>query len=421
MIGRAMGSRIPHHAGRLLALLALAGLLVASWLLATSLSADVYSWRAGPLHGLGAHLSTADHRLAIGALGACYLVVLACGASGVLPRGPTIVTIVVASGLFALTAVAPGRDLFTYLGFARLAVVHGLSPYEHGLYDALTDPVLVLTASKWRSGTTPYGPLFTLVTMAVAQLPVAAAAWTLKGVLCAAMLGCVVLVGRIARALERDVTIAAAFVGLNPAVLVYVLGHGHNDGMMMAPLLLGMLLFVRGREIPAGASAAIAVGVKVTAIAVLPILAIAAADRRRIAIGIAAGVLVTAAVAYVAFGSEPIHALQNAQRDQQLVRADLSLFGLIGRGLGQDWHTAAKQWGVGIFAGAYALVLVATLLRPRQWMRWTGWAMLALLATATSLWPWYLAWLLPLTALAGDLTLSLAALALSAVSIWLLL
>jgi hypothetical protein len=46
--------------------------------------------------------------------------------------------------------------------------------------------------------------------------------------------------------------------------------------------------------------------------------------------------------------------------------------------------------------------------------------MAALLATSISLWPWYLAWLLPLAALAGDSALSVAALALTAASLALL-
>ncbi|MDX6689650.1 MAG: alpha,6-mannosyltransferase [Solirubrobacteraceae bacterium] len=416
-----MPRRIPHLVGRLLALSALGGMLVASWVLATSMSAAAGSWRGGPLHGLSSHLSAPDHRRAIAALGVCYLVTVACGSIGLLPRRATLVTIGVASALFAVAAVVPRSDIYTYLGFARLSVAHGISPYDHGLVAAHADPVFELAVGKWRTGTTPYGPLFTLVTMAAAQLPVAAAAWTLKGVMCAAMLGCVGLVGIIARRLGRDPILAAAFVGLNPAVLVYVLGKGHSDGLMMLPVLLAVLFVVRGHEIAAGASAVVAAGVKITAGVVVPILVIGAGRRGRIAIGIAIGALATGAIAYAAFGAGPIHVLHNARRDQQLVRADLSLFGLVGRGLGVDWKSAAAHHGIEIFLASYALVLVAALVRPRHWIGWSGWAMVALLATSISLWPWYLAWLLPLAALAGDVTLSLAALALTAASIGLLL
>jgi len=404
-------------AARSVSLLALGGLLVASWALAAGRSAGVRSWEGGPLHELGTRLSGADHRTALIALGACYLVVIACGVGGVLPRHATIVTLVVASVLFAISAVAPRQDLFTYLGLGRLSVVHGISPYDHGLIAAHADPVFQLAVGKWRSGTSPYGPLFTLVTMGVAELPVMAASWVLKGVLSVTMLGCVVLVWLIARELRRDATLAAAFVGLNPAVLVYVLGKGHNDGVMMLPLLLAMLKLVRGREIAAGASVVVATGVKFTAGVMLPILLIATARRRRLAIGVAVGALATVAASYVAFGAGPLHVVHNARRDQGLVHGDFSLFGLIGHGLGLDWHSAAQHWGILAFGALYALALVATLLRPRHWIRWAGWATVALLVTSISLWPWYLAWLLPIAALAGDIALPVAALALTAVSI----
>lgn len=410
-----MPSTAPDLAGRLLALFGLGGILAASWLLAARFSARVDDPYGGPLHDLGNAFSAVDRRAAVVALGLCYIVVLGCAIAGALPRGPAIATIVIAQLLFALTAIAPVQDLFTYLGFARLQVVHNTNPYVHGLIAAQSDPVFELAA--WRRTTTPYGPLFTLITMAVAPLPVAAAAWTLKGILVAATFGCCALVARIAHELGRDATLAAVFFGLNPALLVYTLGKGHNDGLMMLPVLVAIWLIVRGRDLAAGASAVLGFAIKVTAAVMVPFLAIGACNRRTIALGVAVASLAVAAISYAVFGVESIHAISNARRDQDLIHRDISFVGLIGRGLGVQLRDVADRWGIAIFAAAYVAVLIVALRRPGEWIRWSGWASVALLASSGALYPWYLTWVLPLTALTGDRILQAATLVLTAAAI----
>jgi len=404
-------------AGRLLALFGLGGILVASWLVTTGFSARRGGPYGGLLHDLGVALSAAERRPALIALGLCYLVVIGCGIAGALPRRPAIATLFVAQLLFALTAITPGQDLFTYLGFARLQVVHSTNPYVQGLIAAPSDPVFELAAGSWRRTTTPYGPLFTLITMAVAALPVTVAAWTLKAILAAATFGCCALVARIAHELGRDATLAAVFVGLNPTVLVYTLGKGHTDGLMMLPVLIAILLIVRGRDLAAGALAVLGAGIKVTAAVMVPFLAIAACNRRAIAIGVGAASLATATISYAVFGGDPFHVISSARRDQHLIRADLSFVGLIGRGLGVQLHDVADRWGIVIFAAAYLAVLIAALRRPGEWIRWSGWAIVALLASSGALFPWYLMWVLPLAALAGDRILQAATLVLTAAAI----
>lgn len=402
-------------AGKLLALLGLGGILATSWITATGVSARHDSGHAGALQGLAGPLTADGFRTALLVLGLCYLVVLACGIAGTLPRRPALVTVIVAQLLFALMAIAPGQDLYTYLGFARLESIHGINPYEHGLIAARDDPLFELAA--FRRTTTPYGPLFTLITIAVTPLPVAVAAWTLKAILVSAMLGCLGIVWAIARELRQDATLAVAFVGLNPAILVYAVGKGHNDGLMMLPLLVAALLIVRGRDLAAGASAVLAVGVKVIAVIMLPLLLIASRKRRAIAVGGAAAGFVAIAISFAVFGVEPVHVLQNARRDQGLINRDTSLIGLFGRALGLPLRDVARDWGSVIFVAAYALVLVAAWRTPAEWIRWSSWAMVALLATSAAFFPWYLLWVLPLAAVSGSRLLQGAAIGLTATSI----
>ena len=76
-----------------------------------------------------------------------------------------------------------------------------------------------------------YGPLFTVVTFPLAKTSVPSAFWTLKAVAALASLGVVALVWRCARRLGRDPRLPALAVGLNPLVLVHVVGGAHNDAL----------------------------------------------------------------------------------------------------------------------------------------------------------------------------------------------
>ena len=90
----------------------------------------------------------------------------------------------------------------------------------------------------WTEATSAYGPLFTLATYPLAWLPVGAAVAVLKAVAALSVLGLAAVVARLAAWRGVDPLRAAAFVALNPLVLVHVVGGAHNDGLTM---LLAML------------------------------------------------------------------------------------------------------------------------------------------------------------------------------------
>src|SRR6185436_6290716 len=72
-----------------------------------------------------------------------------------------IAAIVAAHVVFLLAPPLFSADVFAYVDYARLAVVHGLDPYVHGAADAPLDPVVPFV--RWRDVASPYGPLFTLL------------------------------------------------------------------------------------------------------------------------------------------------------------------------------------------------------------------------------------------------------------------
>ena len=78
--------------------------------------------------------------------------------------------------LFLLAPPLLSQDVFSYISYARLDVVHGLDPYTHSPDDVPGDAVYAFAGSK--DATSVYGPLFTVATFPLAKLGVPAAFWT---------------------------------------------------------------------------------------------------------------------------------------------------------------------------------------------------------------------------------------------------
>ena len=122
--------------------------------------------------------------------------------------------------------------------------MHDGNPYVDAPSDYPDDPSYEYAGAAWRDTTSVYGPLFTLLSGAVALVSgssAAAAAWIFKTLAALAVLACAVLAARLA----RDRPYAAALVGWNPLFAIHFAGGGHNDALMMA-LVLGALALAAG-------------------------------------------------------------------------------------------------------------------------------------------------------------------------------
>ena len=304
------------------------------------------------------------------------------------------------------------HDVHSYVDYARLGVRHGLDPYVHPPLAAPTDPAFAKV--DWVDTTSAYGPLFTLATYPLAWLPVGAAVAVLKAAAALAVLGLALVASRLAAWRGADPLRAAAFVALNPLVLVHVVGGAHNDGLATLLAMLGVAALLAAREASAGAALVAAVAVKASTAVLAPFALVASIRARRLRpllAGAALAALAIAAAAYAGFGWNWLHA-----------------FGLAGENQGRTSHmsipiTLARLTGFDpepVRAAALALyaALVAYLLvrvwHGGDWVRAAGWATLGLLLATAWLLPWYLVWLLPLAAVARDRPLQLLALALTA-------
>jgi alpha-1,6-mannosyltransferase len=280
---------------------------------------------------------------------------------------------------------------------------YGVNPYFHGPQAISLDPIYPFVGYKWVGSPTVYGPLFTLLSGALSGASVAAAVLAFKGLALAATLGTVALLWRTAPLRGVDPVRSVALFGLNPLVVVYGIGGGHNDLLMVFALTAALYALIAARPRDGGALVALAAGVKLTAGIVLPFaLAAPQARRRRVAAGAAGTAAMIALVSSLEFGSGLMH-LPTLISQSQSAGDWHSIPGLISvkLGFGNVGHPA----GV-VLELAFVSVCGYLLWRVRRseldWVVAAGWATLALLVTATSLLPWYVVWLLPLAALSSE-------------------
>jgi hypothetical protein len=441
-----------------------------SVLSATSHAGYFPHWMTGPLGGLLPWLARNSITLKYyfsGAIVAMYVSYLA--GLRYVPRLRArwaITTVVAVHVVFFLSPPLALTDIFNYVNYGRMEIVHHLNPYTTiPILEPHNDPSYDI--SNWHQLLSPYGPLFTMLTFVVVPLGVAATFWVLKGVLALAGLATLLLVWRCARLLGRDPVKAIVLVGLNPIVLVWGLGGDHNDFIMVFLVMLGFYLLLRARqrdhealgedgvdgpfapapppalpaslaaaraavaevplgqrmrewllplswpEIAAGAAFVAAVAVKASGAVLVPVVlaGLLRMPRRltQVLLGMAVATALIAAASLVAFG---LH-VPDLSTQSRLVTS-VSVPNLIGLALGQggetDWlHTLLSA----------TLILAVALCCAQAWRRRSpitaaGWSSVALLVTLSWVLPWYVLWVLPMAALSSSLRLRRTALVLGA-------
>lgn len=347
--------------------------------------------------------------------------------------------IVVLLAAFAVAPVLLSHDVYSYVDYARLGVRHGLDPYVHPPRAAATDPAY--THVTWIDTTSAYGPLFTLATYPLAWLPVGVAVAVLKAVAALSVLGIALLVSRMAAWRGADPLRAAAFVALNPLVLVHVVGGAHNDGLAMLLTTLSVAALLSARELSAGAALVAAIATKASAAFLAPFAFLAtgrngkplqptglnvqhgetyrpvgaAGATFRPVVRLVVGALVVAVGvgvgAWLAFGWDWLHGFELAG-DNQSRTSHLSVPTTFARISGLE--PGVCRLAAALLFTAFVAYLLAWTWRGGDWVRAAAWAAFALLLATAWLLPWYLLWPLPLVAISRDRPLQLLTLGLTA-------
>jgi hypothetical protein len=409
-------------------------------------------WMAGPLGGLWPGLTRNGTTLkymftgALVVMYAAYLIALSYAPR--LPARLVLASIAAVHVIFFLSPPLALTDIFNYVNYGRMEVVHHLNPYTTiPILEPHSDPSFVL--SNWHQLLSPYGPLFTLLTFAVVPLGVVASFWVIKGLLAVASLATIFLVWKCARLLRRDPVTAIVLVGLNPIVLVWGLGGDHNDFLLLFFIVLGYYLLLLGREqtrqpspqaapgsgeaspgaasavrrrgagllhlwgpeLGAGAAFVTAAAIKASGAVLIPVVLAGLIKTPRRLLQVAIGMLIAAVLAatasLIAFG---LH-IPDLSTQSRLV-TNVSVPNLIGLAIGSGGETP------GLHTVLSAVLLVSVLLccvqawRRRDSITASGWASVALLVTLSWVLPWYVLWVLPLAALSSSRRLRSATLVL---------
>jgi len=404
-------------------------------------------WMAGPLGGLIPGLTRSPTKLKYmftGALVVMYVsYVIGLKYVPMLRARWAIGAVLAVHACFFLAPPLALTDVFNYVNYGRMEVVHHLNPYTTiPILEPHGDPSYYL--SNWHQLLSPYGPLFTLMTFALVPLGVAASFWAIKAILAAVSLGTIFLVWKCARLLGRDPITAIVLVGLNPIVLVWGLGGDHNDFLMVFCIVLGFYLLLRSGawvagdqqatdqpaddggkcerllgwlwplaplEIGAGMAFVTAAAIKASGAVLIPVVlaALLRAPRRvtQVILGMAVSASAVAAASLFAFG---LH-VPDLSTQSRLV-TDVSVPNLLGLALGSGGETEtlrALLSGVLVCSVLFCCVLAW---RRRDAVSASGWVTVALLVTLGWVLPWYVLWLLPLAALSGSRRLRTTALVL---------
>ncbi|HEX3041794.1 MAG TPA: glycosyltransferase 87 family protein [Solirubrobacterales bacterium] len=328
---------------------------------------------------------------------------------------------------FAVAPVLLSHDVYSYVDYARLGARHGLDPYVHPPQAAPADPAYAEVT--WTEATSAYGPLFTLATYPLAWLPVGVAVAVLKAAAALSVLGIAAIASRLAAWRGTDPLRAAAFVALNPLVLVHVVGGAHNDGLTMLLAMGAIAALLSARELTGGGALAAAIATKTSAAAIapfallgtlrdpspVPFRGIGTKRNRRMGLrlligGLGAAFAITGA-AWLAFGWDWLRGFGLAGENQGRT-SHMSLPITTARLTGLDPNTVRLAAAI-LFLAAITYLLHWTW-RGGDWIRAAAWATLALLLATAWLLPWYLVWLLPLAAISRDRPLQLLTLTLTA-------
>jgi hypothetical protein len=177
----------------------------------------------------------------------------------------------------------------------------------------------------------------------------------------------------------------------HPSTAIEFAHSGHNDSLMLLPLVLALALAARGRCWPAAVLVGLAALAKVTPLLLLPLLPRKLGWAPAV---LAGGVFLAGWAPFLVLGNGEIGSIATylgSWKDNDSLHA--LLHALLGPGL-------AKAVSLGLLVMGIAVVAVHPALRDRP-LWWQTYVVLALaIALASTVHTWYLTWLIPLLALA---------------------
>jgi alpha-1,6-mannosyltransferase len=356
----------------------------------------------GPLSSFSFHLRSGEVLLALTLMFFGYMAAVR-NAEHLSPRlmlsaiAVFVVLVLLAPPLFS-------TDVFSYQEYARMFFGLHANPYTSNSEVLALDPIHGYIGAKWINTPTVYGPLFTLLSGLFEKTSntdaIAFSAYAYKTIAALSCAGVIYMVWRAAKLRGVNPVGGAVLIGLNPLVVLYGIGGGHNDLLMMLFATAGIWALIARRERASGALTIVAAAVKLTGGLFLPFALVAnpgpgvGGRRRRLLFGAAVAAIVCVGVGIAIFGSGLTHML-NTLSTVQGEGGWSSVPGFFSAVL--SWETASHIISVG-FGAAFTVICVSLLWRVHtgrlDWIEGSGWATFFLLVATSSILPWYITWLL---------------------------
>ncbi len=416
--------------------------------------ARVWPWLLAPARLLfgdaqvGANISAERGWPAL-ALFAALLVAASCAAAVALARsrrvrvaeGTAYACVLGGAALLGLTCALlptlPSGDVFSYILYGRIAVLHHANPLIATPSDFPRDPFLSLVF--WRNTRSVYGPAWLLLSSGLTLLAQAlggalatyVALFKLLG-LAAHLANSALIWGILGRLAPRRRLWGTLLYAWNPLCLLEFCASAHNDAVLLTFALLGIYWLVRGHEIPALLAFGLSIATKYVLLALLPFyLALIVHQLRRQGettqrilaalswrLALVLAVVVLTALPYwdgprtlgAIAASPPAQQLDNSLLEvaQWPLRALLGAFGVSSGAAASLVQTGLKLAGILIFLAVWLSQFPRATSLEGMLRAW-AWALFAYVTAASVwFWPWYATWGVALVALlpAGELTIA---------------
>jgi hypothetical protein len=346
--------------------------------------------------------------LALAYLFGIYAVTLAKWRELRLPSRAVIWNIVLIALMAWTLLPANSSDVLEYIGFGRLMSVYHVSPYLQS-YEEFDDAFARYVT--WGEPM-PYGPLvlpiFALAGT-VSQHGVLLAVYTIKFVWLVIHLVNAYLIYGMAISLALDPGFAVFVFAANPLVVIEQVGNGHNDGLVVLCGLLALRLLQQGHERRAVWMAVLGSLVKIPGLFwVAGIIAIVVRRQhwRVLAQALAASAVSVLTILWLAPGSAAALLLNSQWQNSEdslhttVIDGVIALASRFGRALDYEGLFRADRivcsiLFIAVCAWRYRRVEdVSTLVSELARLM-----LVLLLAFAVSVYPWYVAWMVPFPAL----------------------
>ena len=350
-----------------------------------------------------------------------YVHWLRCLTTGAVPkRGATALVIFASAGALLAALSFPvlfSSDVYAYAAYGSLAQ-HGIDPYPR-VHIALHDPLVQAAIWQWGNPlpTCVYGPVFVWIAKTAVgftgSLGPAAQLLSIRILCSLALLGCAPVLA----ALFEDRTrrrLAIGGVLLNP-IAIWCAAEGHNDTILLAAVLLGLLVLKRFGHFAGALALMMSALVKACGIAAAFALAVFAWPRRAYFFRTVGGIVTGGLL--VAILSRPFEVtLATGLIPHGRYVPQYSLQYLVARGatvlFGSHVHAIELAISVAVVSAGWLAYRGARFAAAGN-VRGAGFLAFALWLIIPNPYPWYALWILPVAFLAFEQRISWAIVAAS--------